>query len=39
LAQRDFLLMEGCHYFQGYYFGRPGPVEDLGKFFPALQPQ
>ena len=39
LAQRDFLLTEGCHYFQGYYFGRPGPVEDLGKFFPALQPQ
>ena len=35
LAQRDFLLAEGCYHFQGYYFGRPGPVSDLGKFFPC----
>jgi EAL domain-containing protein (putative c-di-GMP-specific phosphodiesterase class I) len=39
LEQRDFLLIEGCHNFQGYYFGRPGPVDDLGLFFPVLQPQ
>jgi diguanylate cyclase (GGDEF)-like protein/PAS domain S-box-containing protein len=39
LAQRDFLLIEGCHNFQGYYFGRPGPVDDLELFFPLLQPQ
>jgi diguanylate cyclase (GGDEF)-like protein/PAS domain S-box-containing protein len=32
-TQRDFLLGEGCHHFQGYYFGRPGPVADLDKFF------
>ena len=35
LAQRDFLLAEGCYHFQGYYFGRPGPVSDLAKFFPC----
>jgi diguanylate cyclase (GGDEF)-like protein/PAS domain S-box-containing protein len=25
--QRDFLARQGCHAFQGYLFGRPGPVE------------
>ena len=35
LAQRDFLLDEGCYHFQGYYFGRPAPVRDLAKFFPG----
>lgn len=33
--QRDFLLGEGCHHFQGYYFGRPVPVEQLEAFFQA----
>jgi diguanylate cyclase (GGDEF)-like protein/PAS domain S-box-containing protein len=33
-AQRDFLLAEGCHSFQGYLFGRPVPVEE---FVPSLQ--
>jgi EAL domain-containing protein (putative c-di-GMP-specific phosphodiesterase class I) len=28
-AQRDFLARQGCHACQGYYFGRPGPVEAL----------
>ena len=27
--QRDFLARQGCHAFQGYLFGRPGPVEAL----------
>ncbi len=29
--QRDFLARQGCHAFQGYLFGRPGPVEVLGE--------
>jgi diguanylate cyclase (GGDEF)-like protein/PAS domain S-box-containing protein len=28
-GQRDFLLRSGCKAFQGYFFGRPVPVEDL----------
>ena len=28
-GQRDFLLRCGCKAFQGYFFGRPVPVEDL----------
>jgi diguanylate cyclase (GGDEF)-like protein/PAS domain S-box-containing protein len=27
--QRDFLTEIGCDGFQGYFFGRPGPVQDL----------
>ncbi|WP_179703043.1 EAL domain-containing protein [Chromohalobacter canadensis] len=27
LPQRDFLTQLGCHHYQGYYYGRPGPVE------------
>lgn len=30
-AQRDFLLENGCHGFQGYLFGRPAPIEDLAQ--------
>ncbi len=32
IAQRDFLIENGCRRFQGYLFGRPVPVEmlDLG---------
>lgn len=33
LEQRDFLLRQGCSHFQGYYYGRPGPVESLDHFF------
>jgi len=29
LAQRDFLSRLGCHYFQGYLFGHPGPAAQL----------
>ena len=28
-GQRDFLVQCGCKAFQGYFFGRPVPVEDL----------
>jgi diguanylate cyclase (GGDEF)-like protein/PAS domain S-box-containing protein len=28
-AQRDFLVAQGCHSFQGYLFGRPLPVRDF----------
>ncbi|MBC7918971.1 MAG: EAL domain-containing protein [Rhodoferax sp.] len=28
-GQRDFLLENGCTLFQGYFFGRPVPVEQL----------
>jgi diguanylate cyclase (GGDEF)-like protein/PAS domain S-box-containing protein len=27
--QRDFLAREGCHAFQGYFFGRPMPADAL----------
>lgn len=27
--QRDFLAENGCHTYQGYFFGRPGPAEAL----------
>jgi EAL domain-containing protein (putative c-di-GMP-specific phosphodiesterase class I) len=30
-AQRNYLLDRGCDQFQGYLFGRPQPVEELGK--------
>jgi diguanylate cyclase (GGDEF)-like protein/PAS domain S-box-containing protein len=30
VEQRDALLQLGCHKFQGYLFGVPGPVEALG---------
>ncbi|MGF7180525.1 EAL domain-containing protein (putative c-di-GMP-specific phosphodiesterase class I) [Tunturiibacter psychrotolerans] len=29
-AQRSFLVNHGCRAYQGFLFGRPGPVEDLG---------
>jgi EAL domain-containing protein (putative c-di-GMP-specific phosphodiesterase class I) len=28
-GQRDFLLQCGCRAFQGYFFGRPVPIEAL----------
>jgi diguanylate cyclase (GGDEF)-like protein/PAS domain S-box-containing protein len=28
-AQRDFLSHLGCHAYQGYYFGRPCPLQDF----------
>ncbi|OLO10429.1 hypothetical protein BTW10_14905 [Chromohalobacter japonicus] len=27
LPQRDFLARLGCHHYQGFYYGRPAPVE------------
>ncbi len=31
-AQREFLASAGCHAFQGYFFGRPLPLEDFEAF-------
>ena len=31
-AQRDFLWQNGCYAYQGYFFGRPGPVAGLDSF-------
>jgi EAL domain-containing protein (putative c-di-GMP-specific phosphodiesterase class I) len=28
-AQRDFLMGLGCHTYQGYFFGRPCPLQDF----------
>jgi diguanylate cyclase (GGDEF)-like protein/PAS domain S-box-containing protein len=28
-GQRSFLALHGCHAYQGFLFGRPGPIEDL----------
>ena len=28
-AQRDFLAQAGCFNYQGYFFGRPLPIEDF----------
>ena len=36
LAQRDFLHSEGCSFFQGYYFGRPGPADALDDLIAKL---
>jgi len=31
-AQRDFLRQVGCHAYQGYFFGRPLPIDDFEAF-------
>jgi diguanylate cyclase (GGDEF)-like protein/PAS domain S-box-containing protein len=28
-AQREFLMLRGCHTYQGYLFGKPMPIEQL----------
>jgi len=28
-AQREFLELRGCTHFQGYLFGKPGPIEQF----------
>jgi diguanylate cyclase (GGDEF)-like protein/PAS domain S-box-containing protein len=33
--QRDFLASVGCYSYQGYYFGRPSPIDDFEKLFGA----
>ena len=38
VAQRDFLVLAGCRLFQGYLFGRPGPVEALRTVRPLAVP-
>lgn len=29
IEQRDFLVQEGCEYFQGYFYGEPMPADDF----------
>ena len=31
-AQRDFLWQNGCYAYQGFFFGRPAPVDGLDSF-------
>ncbi len=33
-AQFEFLARSGCHRFQGYHFGRPGPLAALAAHLP-----
>jgi diguanylate cyclase (GGDEF)-like protein/PAS domain S-box-containing protein len=35
-GQRAFLIEHGCRSFQGYLFGRPGPVADLARQVPRV---
>ena len=37
-AQRDFLWENGCNAYQGYFFGRPGPVQGLDAFITQPAP-
>lgn len=36
--QRDLLQQMGCHSFQGYFFGRPIPLEDFEKTWLSAHP-
>ena len=36
-AQRDFLAQHGCYAYQGYFFGRPGPVAGLATLIANTQ--
>lgn len=36
LAQKEFLLHEGCHLYQGYYFSRPLPIDGLENFIKGI---
>ncbi|MBV7543991.1 EAL domain-containing protein, partial [Acidovorax sp. sic0104] len=36
-GQLSFLRLHGCEGFQGYLFGRPGPVEDIDAFLFATR--
>jgi diguanylate cyclase (GGDEF)-like protein/PAS domain S-box-containing protein len=38
-AQRDFLASEGCHAYQGYLFGRPGPAADVEQLMSRERPE
>jgi EAL domain-containing protein (putative c-di-GMP-specific phosphodiesterase class I) len=33
-AQRDFLSRHGCHFYQGYLFGEPLPIEQFEASIP-----
>jgi EAL domain-containing protein (putative c-di-GMP-specific phosphodiesterase class I) len=35
--QQDFLIRQGCHLMQGYYFGRPVPCEQFEEMLHSHQ--
>jgi diguanylate cyclase (GGDEF)-like protein/PAS domain S-box-containing protein len=35
-GQRDFLALQGCHNYQGYFFSRPLPIEQFDVFASSL---
>lgn len=37
-AQRDFLMDQGCHHFQGYLFSKPLPIDQLERYLLAHAP-
>ena len=37
-AQRDFLWQNGCYAYQGYFFGRPAPVDGLDSYMTQPAP-
>jgi diguanylate cyclase (GGDEF)-like protein/PAS domain S-box-containing protein len=37
-AQRDFLISQGCHGYQGYFFSRPMPVAELEAYLHECLP-
>ncbi len=37
--QKNILMDKGCHYFQGYYFSRPLPADDIPPYLFSIQPQ
>lgn len=37
-AQRDFLWQNGCYAYQGFFFGRPAPVDGLDSFLTQPAP-
>jgi EAL domain-containing protein (putative c-di-GMP-specific phosphodiesterase class I) len=36
--QQDFLMSQGCHMMQGYYFGRPMPSEKFEELLQTKNP-
>ncbi|MDD5299314.1 MAG: EAL domain-containing protein [Gallionella sp.] len=35
-GQRDFLALQGCHNYQGYFFSRPLPIEQFEAFVSSM---
>ncbi|MDD2915814.1 MAG: EAL domain-containing protein [Gallionella sp.] len=37
-GQRDFLALNGCHNYQGYFFSHPLPIEQFDEFASSMYP-